>query len=63
VELNLEGGYLAPIGRQLRTSCLEQGVLLRPLGSVLYAMPPFCTSDTSLERIANAMRHAIAALA
>ncbi len=63
VELNLEGGYLAPIGRQLRTSCLEQGVLLRPLGSVLYAMPPFCTSDTSLERIANAMRHAIATLA
>jgi len=63
VELNLAGGYLAPVGWQLRSSCLEQGVLLRPLGSVLYAMPPFCTSDASLEKIANAMHHAIATLA
>lgn len=63
VELNLPGGYLAPVGWQLRSSCLEQGVLLRPLGSVLYAMPPFCTSDASLEKIANAMHHAIATLA
>ncbi len=63
VELNLAGGYLAPVGRQLRSSCLEQGVLLRPLGSVLYAMPPYCTSDASLEKIAHAMHHAIATLA
>ena len=63
VELNLPGGYLAPVGWQLRSSCLEQGVLLRPLGSVLYAMPPLCTSDASLEKIANAMHHAIATLA
>jgi len=63
VELNQAGGYLAAVGRQLRSSCLEQGVLLRPLGSVLYAMPPFCTSDASLEKIANAMHHAIATLA
>ena len=62
VELDLPGGYLAPIGQQLRSKCLEQGVLLRPLGSVLYAMPPYCTSDASLERIASAMRHAIESL-
>ena len=43
-ELKVPGGYLADVGRRLRMSCLEQGVLLRPLGSVLYAMPPFCTS-------------------
>jgi adenosylmethionine-8-amino-7-oxononanoate aminotransferase len=63
VELKLPGGYLAPVGWQLRSSCLEHGVLLRPLGSVLYAMPPLCTSDASLEKIANAMHHAIATLA
>jgi adenosylmethionine-8-amino-7-oxononanoate aminotransferase len=63
VELDLPGGYLAQVGRQLRQTCLEQGVLLRPLGSVLYAMPPFCTSQQSLERIAEAMRRAVHALA
>ncbi len=61
-ELKVPGGYLADVGRRLRMSCLEQGVLLRPLGSVLYAMPPFCTSDESLERIAHAMRHAVGLL-
>src|SRR5262249_35908262 len=59
VELNVAGGYLADVGRHLGRRCLEHGVLLRPLGSVLYAMPPFCTSLTSLERIADAMIDAV----
>jgi adenosylmethionine---8-amino-7-oxononanoate aminotransferase len=59
VELNVPGGYLADVGRQLRHRCLEHGVLLRPLGSVLYAMPPLCTSEHSLEQIADAMMQAI----
>jgi adenosylmethionine---8-amino-7-oxononanoate aminotransferase len=59
VELNVAGGYLAAVGRQLRQTCLEEGVLLRPLGSVLYALPPFCTSTASLERIARAMIRAV----
>jgi adenosylmethionine-8-amino-7-oxononanoate aminotransferase len=29
--------------------------MLRPLGSVLYALPPYCTSDASLQQIAAAM--------
>ena len=62
VELALPGGYLAAVGSQLRSACLENGVLLRPLGSVLYAMPPFCTTDASLEQIAHAMRQAIETL-
>jgi len=55
IELDVSGGYLADIGRHMRRTCLEDGVLLRPLGSVLYAMPPVCTSQESLERIARAM--------
>jgi adenosylmethionine---8-amino-7-oxononanoate aminotransferase len=62
VELQAEGGYLADIGRHLRRRSLEHGVLLRPLGSVLYAMPPFCTSEDSLEQIANAMVQAVKCL-
>jgi adenosylmethionine-8-amino-7-oxononanoate aminotransferase len=62
VELDVPGGYLADVGRQLRRRCLELGVLLRPLGSVLYTMPPFCTSTNSLEQIAAAMIQAIRSL-
>jgi adenosylmethionine-8-amino-7-oxononanoate aminotransferase len=61
VELDVPGGYLADVGRQLRRHALERGVLLRPLGNVLYALPPFCTSDASLEQIADAMIVAVRA--
>jgi adenosylmethionine-8-amino-7-oxononanoate aminotransferase len=62
VELNAAGGYLAEVGRQLRRYGLERCVLLRPLGSVLYAMPPFCTSQNSLEQVADAMLGAVRSL-
>jgi adenosylmethionine-8-amino-7-oxononanoate aminotransferase len=61
VELDAPGGYLAEIGSVLRRTCLECGVLLRPLGNVLYAMPPLCTSDESLARIVEAIARAILA--
>jgi adenosylmethionine-8-amino-7-oxononanoate aminotransferase len=53
VELEASGGYLAEVGQRIRSFALERGVLLRPLGSVVYAMPPLCTSDESLRRIAE----------
>jgi adenosylmethionine---8-amino-7-oxononanoate aminotransferase len=59
IELDVPGKYLASIGREIRLSCLRKGVFLRPLGNVLYAMPPFCTSNESLERIAESMINAI----
>ncbi len=45
------GGYLNPIGRELATYALEQGVLLRPLGDACYVLPPFCTTDAELARV------------
>ena len=59
VELDVPGGYLADVGRVLRQKALEHDVLLRPLGNVLYALPPLCTSDDSLARISGAMGHAV----
>lgn len=59
VELDLPGGYLAEAAATMRQRCLELGVLLRPLGNVLYAMPPFNTSEQSLARIADAIRQAV----
>ena len=43
----------------MRRMCLEHDVLLRPLGNVLYALPPLCTSEESLRRIAAAIAAAV----
>lgn len=61
IELKSDGGYLATVGPTMRRVCLDHGVLLRPLGSVLYAMPPLCTSNESLAQIAAAMQAAVTA--
>jgi adenosylmethionine---8-amino-7-oxononanoate aminotransferase len=55
VELNAAGGYLAQVGPAIRKLAIERGVLLRPLGNVVYAMPPLCASNESLARIAHAI--------
>jgi adenosylmethionine-8-amino-7-oxononanoate aminotransferase len=59
VELTASGGYLATIGRDMKRAALKKGVLLRPLGNVLYALPPLCTSDKSLQMIVEAMKTAV----
>jgi adenosylmethionine-8-amino-7-oxononanoate aminotransferase len=38
---------------------ISQGVVLRPLGDVLYWMPPYCIDADALERLANVTRDAI----
>lgn len=43
----------------LRDKCymnsLRQGVLLRPLGNVIYSMPPYCISKEELEKVYEVM--------
>jgi adenosylmethionine-8-amino-7-oxononanoate aminotransferase len=51
----VEAGYLSSRALELRQRAIERGALLRPLGSVVYAMPPACTSDTELDVVAEAM--------
>lgn len=55
-----EGGYLAPIGPQMYQHALSRGVLLRPLGNVLYVLPPYCCSDETLHRIWDVVEECIA---
>ncbi|MET0212027.1 MAG: adenosylmethionine--8-amino-7-oxononanoate transaminase [Vicinamibacterales bacterium] len=39
------GGYLDDVGPRLAASFLERGLLLRPLGHILYFMPPFVITE------------------
>ena len=44
-----EGGYLDQIGPRLSSAFLERGLLLRPLGNVLYFMPPYVITDDEVD--------------
>ena len=46
-------------GPAMYRAALERGVLLRPLGDVLYWMPPYCIDDDQLALLADATRAAI----
>ena len=48
-------GYLSTRSQDLRKVAQTAGVLLRPLGDVVYALPPACTSDAQADSIAAAM--------
>ena len=54
------GGYLDGIGPRLATAFLERGLLLRPLGNVVYFMPPYVITD---EEVAWALDHICEVLA
>ena len=48
-------GYASALGLALRRDALERGVLLRPLGNVLYAMPPACLDEEECALVARTM--------
>jgi adenosylmethionine-8-amino-7-oxononanoate aminotransferase len=39
------GGYLDEVGPRLTRAFLDRGLLLRPLGNVVYAMPPYVITE------------------
>ena len=43
------GGYLDRVGPMLYRACLDRGLLLRPLGNVLYFMPPYVVTDEEVD--------------
>jgi len=49
------GGYLAEAGPRMRKLFRERGLLIRPLGNVLYLMPPYCVTAQELERAYDAI--------
>lgn len=45
-----DDGYGGPVGRRIKALGLERGLLLRPLGNVLYLLPPYCLTDEQVHR-------------
>jgi adenosylmethionine-8-amino-7-oxononanoate aminotransferase len=56
------GGYLAGRGQIVAKLCIDDGVLVRPLGDTLYVVPPFSIRRSQLERIYESLSDAISSL-
>ncbi len=47
--------YLNIEGKRLKSIAMREGVFLRPLGNVIYLLPPLCLSDSQLEKCYTAL--------
>jgi adenosylmethionine-8-amino-7-oxononanoate aminotransferase len=56
-----QASYLNPVGKRIQARCLEQGVYLRPLGHVVYLLPPLGISPSQLERCYSAITSSLVA--
>ena len=45
------GGYTSSIKQKIYNYALNNGVLLRPLGNVIYILPPYCIKEKELKKI------------
>lgn len=52
-EVGEESGYLSILRDQLYSFFIERHIMLRPLGNVLYILPPYCISEADLQLIYN----------
>jgi adenosylmethionine-8-amino-7-oxononanoate aminotransferase len=57
-----DGGYLSDAAPRLRAFALEKGLLLRPLGSTIYLMPPYCTTGAEIAQAFAIIAEAVDAL-
>jgi len=51
-ELKVEknSGYFSGIGKKLKALSIDRGLFIRPLGNVIYLLPPLCITEKQLEK-------------
>ncbi|MGY9107492.1 MAG: aminotransferase class III-fold pyridoxal phosphate-dependent enzyme, partial [Alphaproteobacteria bacterium] len=54
-----DSGYFSELGPKLAKFYLDNNVLLRPLGNVVYVLPPYCTTTTELDRIYDVIEESL----
>ena len=59
VELESDGGYLDSVGPRLYDAFLQRGALLRPLGNVVYFMPPYVITDAEVDWVLACIREVV----
>jgi len=61
VELEGDSGYLADVGPRLGAAFLERDLLLRPLGNIVYFMPPYAITDSETDWALEQIREVLGA--
>lgn len=54
-----ETSYLSNLRNILYTYFLDKGIILRPLGNIIYILPPYVISDEDLDYVYEAIRSAL----
>ncbi|MCG3168082.1 MAG: Adenosylmethionine-8-amino-7-oxononanoate aminotransferase [Bacteroidia bacterium] len=55
IELVGEAGYFSKMRNELYQFFISRGILIRPLGNVIYLVPPYCISDEDLDYVYHAI--------
>jgi adenosylmethionine---8-amino-7-oxononanoate aminotransferase len=55
-DLAAGGGYLAGAGAELAAFARREGVLIRPLGEVVYLLPPYCATGDEIAGVWDVIR-------
>ena len=50
MEIGNNNGYLSNIGKRIKALSIKKGLFIRPLGNVIYLLPPLCITDYQLEK-------------
>ena len=50
VETGKNNGYLNNIGKRIKELSIKKGLFIRPLGNIVYLLPPLCITDNQLEK-------------
>lgn len=58
-----DAGYTAGVGARLKSFFHDHGLLLRPLGNVVYLLPPYCITEAELHHAYQVVAAGIKALA
>lgn len=58
-----DAGYLADVGPRLAAFFAARGMLLRPLGSTIYVLPPYCVTAADLDLVYDVIGEAVETLA
>jgi adenosylmethionine-8-amino-7-oxononanoate aminotransferase len=59
IEPEAGGGYLDTLGPRLQAEFLARDILLRPLGNVVYVLPPLCMTDAEVHRVFDAIEEVL----
>jgi len=55
-------GYCSETGPKLKNFFMEKGLMIRPLGNVLYLLPPYCITDKELHQAWDAINDGLSQL-